>query len=161
MIVIFINISHALRQARRSRPAGQSGEGSKARGFAPRPPPGQAWTPPEGAALWTPAKGSGPRPPPGQALGTLHLAGVRVGCAAGRRGEARCFSPSSGERHRASPRRPAAHPTLTPAKRMDPKGSAFGGGSRGAKPPGGFQGKALTLLPSPDWTGKTSCRAAG
>src|SRR5277367_2768907 len=33
---------------------------------------------------------------------------------------------------------------------MDPKGSAFGGGSRGAKPPGGFQGSALTFLPSPD-----------
>jgi hypothetical protein len=32
----------------------------KARGVAPRPPPVQAWTPPEGAALWTPAKGSGP-----------------------------------------------------------------------------------------------------
>src|SRR5580658_5250137 len=32
---------------------------------------------------------------------------------------------------------------------MDSKGPAFSGGSRGAKPPGGFQGSALTLMRSP------------
>src|SRR5208282_159060 len=93
------------------------------------------WTPPEGAALWTPAKGRGPWNPSliwGAGWGTE--AGLGCRHRAGKR-----------RRDGGSPDRPQP-PSLAPKQNgWIPKASPLVG-VQGAKPPGGFQGGALTLL---------------
>src|SRR5277367_4073539 len=100
------------------------------------------WTPPRGAAPWIPAKGSGPWNP--------SLGGCEGGVRSGMRRRGVVLSPLSGESTTPLRRIPLRTPPSHPPNGWIPKAAAFGGGSRGAKPPGGFQGKALTFLPSPD-----------
>ena len=118
---------------------GQSGEGSKARGFAPGP---------HQRAL---PLGS---PPRAAALGTRSLVAVREGhCGIG----LGCLD-HAGDRRRdpGSPGQSRNAPPSPQPNEWISKGRRLWWGSRGQSPPGGFQGSALTLLPSPDCPG--ACR---